>query len=76
MTQDTHQLEAFVNTVIIIIIITTTIEFSLGGSRPLVQTKQVIYINETVFVDSCHHGVARPQVADGGTASDMEGGCE
>jgi hypothetical protein len=24
----------------------------------------------------CHHGVARPQVADGGTASDMEGSCE
>jgi len=25
---------------------------------------------------SCHHGMARPQVADGGTASDMEGSCE
>ena len=24
----------------------------------------------------CHHGMARPQVADGGTASDMEGNCE
>ena len=24
----------------------------------------------------CHHGMARPQVADGGTASNMEGGCE
>ena len=24
----------------------------------------------------CHHGMARPQVADGGTASDMEGSCE
>jgi len=23
-----------------------------------------------------HHGMARPQVADGGTASDMEGSCE
>jgi len=22
---------------------------------------------------SCHHGIARPQVADGGTASNMEG---
>ena len=29
-----------------------------------------------VFVGPCHHGVARPQVADGGTASDMEGSCE
>jgi hypothetical protein len=27
-------------------------------------------------VDPCHHGMARPQVADGGTASDMEGSCE
>ena len=24
----------------------------------------------------CHHGRARPQVADGGTASDMEGSSE
>jgi len=23
-------------------------------------------------VDQCHHGMARPQVADGGTASNME----
>ena len=29
-----------------------------------------------VFVGPCHHGMARPQVADGGTASDMEGSCE
>jgi hypothetical protein len=27
-------------------------------------------------VGSCHHGLARPQVADGGTASNMEGSCE
>jgi hypothetical protein len=27
-------------------------------------------------VGPCHHGMARPQVADGGTASDKEGSCE
>jgi hypothetical protein len=27
-------------------------------------------------VGPCHHGMARPQVADGGTASDTEGNCE
>ena len=27
-------------------------------------------------VGPCHHGMARPQVADGGTASYMEGSCE
>ena len=27
-------------------------------------------------VGPCHHGMARPQVADGGTVSDMEGSCE
>jgi len=27
-------------------------------------------------VSPCHHGMARPQVADGGTASNMEGSCE
>ena len=28
------------------------------------------------IVGPCHHGMARPQIADGGTASDMEGSCE
>jgi len=27
-------------------------------------------------VGPCHHGMARPQVADRGTASDREGSCE
>jgi len=27
-------------------------------------------------VSPCHHGMARPQVADGGMASYMEGSCE
>jgi len=27
-------------------------------------------------VGPCHHGMARPQVADGGMASYMEGSCE
>jgi len=30
----------------------------------------------TTDVGPCHHGMARPQVADGGTASNMEGSCE
>ena len=35
-----------------------------------------IRIDICVFVGPCHHGMARPQVGDGGTASDMEGSCE
>jgi len=27
-------------------------------------------------VGACHHGMERPQVADGRTASNMEGGCK
>ena len=34
------------------------------------------YIAYSEFVGPCHHGMARPQVADAGTASDMEGSCE
>ena len=30
----------------------------------------------TRVVGPCHHGMARPQVADRGTASFMEGSCE
>ena len=41
---------------------------------------QVLYLTTlliaTVLVGPCHHGTGRPQVADGGTASDMEGSCE
>jgi hypothetical protein len=32
--------------------------------------------NVSMNVVPCHHGIARPQVADGGTASYMEGSCE
>jgi len=32
--------------------------------------------NTYVLVGLCHHGMARPQVADGGMASDIEGSCE
>jgi hypothetical protein len=32
--------------------------------------------NVSMNVGLCHHGMARPQVAGGGTASDMEGSCE
>ena len=31
---------------------------------------------DAVLVGPCHHGMARPQVADRGTASDKEGSCE
>ena len=41
-----------------------------GGAKKL----SVIHI--PVFVGPCHHGMARPQVADGGMVSDMEGSCE
>ena len=36
----------------------------------------ICYLRATCEVGLCHHGMARPQVADGGTASDMEGSCE
>jgi hypothetical protein len=31
---------------------------------------------QAVSVGPCHHGMARPHVADRGTASDVEGSCE
>jgi hypothetical protein len=39
-----------------------------------------LYLSKVIrpFMDvgPCHHGMARPQVSDGGTASYMEGSCE
>ena len=40
------------------------------------ESKFLHTVKASVFVGPCHHGMARPQVADGGTASDMEGSCE
>ena len=34
------------------------------------------YVCYSYVVGPCHHGMARPQVADRGTASDKEGSCE
>ena len=36
----------------------------------------VTNLTVSVLVGPCHHGMARPQVADRGTASDKEGSCE
>jgi len=38
--------------------------------------KMLYNVETPCDVGPCHHGMARPQVADGGTASDMEGSCE
>jgi hypothetical protein len=37
---------------------------------------QFLYSLSMLLVGPCHHGMARPRVADGGTASNMEGSCE
>jgi len=37
----------------------------------------IVHVHEYDYVvGPCHHGMARPQVADRGTASDKEGSCE
>ena len=36
----------------------------------------MVKVKQSVFVGRCHYSTARPQVADGGTASDTEGSCE
>jgi hypothetical protein len=38
--------------------------------------KHFVLLVYSMNVSPCHHGMARPQVADGGTASYMEGSCE
>jgi len=34
------------------------------------------HVRRNNYVCPCHHGMVRPQVEDGGTASNMEGSCE
>jgi len=33
-------------------------------------------IFSAMYVVPCHHGMSRSRIADGGTASNMEGSCE
>ena len=47
---------------------------NLHSYHQITKTKSV-RINEGDEVGPCHHGMARPQVADGGTACSMEGSC-
>ena len=60
----------------------TKFHANLSRGILVVQCKTYIYIyiygrtNGPVLVGPCHHGMARPQVADRGTASDKEGSCE
>ena len=44
----------------------------------LVPALALLYFYVSTFrsMGPCHHVMARPQVADGGTASNMEGSCE
>jgi hypothetical protein len=43
-----------------------------GGEENVVQYSS----SSSIILGPCHHGMARPQVVDGGTASDKEGSCE
>jgi len=45
---------------------------ALGFGRTIIPGKG----KAPCVVGPCHHGMARPQVADRGTASDMEDSCE
>jgi hypothetical protein len=45
----------------------------LLGARPILHISR---IKVKASSDTCHHGMARLRVADGGTASTMEGSCE
>jgi hypothetical protein len=46
------------------------------NKKTLMLTLTVVKYPVSMYVGPCHHGMARSQVADGGTASYMEGGCE
>ena len=53
--------------------------FYLKKSLPKNKSARLMYISLNVkplVVGTCHHGMARPQVAVRGTASVMEGSCE
>jgi len=46
------------------------------GSQSQCLAKITSMVPLSMNVGPCHHGMARPRVVDGGTASNMEGSCE
>ena len=53
----------------------TELATKVAGSEPI--RLQCVGLYESYgVVGPCHHCMARPQVADRGTASNMEGSCE
>ena len=54
----------------------TKIEYKILNGNPEAKIRLRRPRSGTVFVGPCHHVMARHQVADGGTASVMEGSCE
>jgi hypothetical protein len=46
------------------------------GSLPHSQVPATCPYPEPAESSPCHHGMARPQVTDGGTAFNMKGSCE
>ena len=58
-------------------VVTTHITYFKSKSMKYAQSEFVFPIMfRTINVGPCHHGMARPRVADGGTASNMEGSYE
>jgi hypothetical protein len=48
----------------------------LTFSKQISKFLEYFKCKNSMNVGPCYHGMARPQVADGGTASYMEGSCE
>ena len=58
----------------------------ISGGTKIIHCNAISYVlllistpitpDKPCVVGPCHHGMARPQVADRGTASNMEGSCE
>jgi len=53
----------------------TTVKEQKRKTIILVTQNNMGYITQSM-ISPCHHGMAHPQVLDGGMASNMEGSCE
>jgi len=50
--------------------------FCAVWNETVLQLFNISYVSESHVVGPCHHGMARPQVVDRGTASDKDDSCE
>jgi hypothetical protein len=62
--------------VVVVVVVVVAVALAVVVLVVVAAVLVIVVVSVRAYVGPCHHGMARPQVADRGTASYMEGSCE